>query len=202
VGTRHPTAVRLIEHGLRLFAQAGMVGTPIVRIEEAAGLAPGSGAFYKHFRSKDELLAAAVADAAASTQRAADTFLALDGFTLEEQLVLIARGTWATFDTHRDLILVLTRDVRARPTPPGYSHAADDFPGQGVALVAAWLRRRVDGGDVGPVVDPEATALVLLDALTNHWLQREAEDAAPYGVDRERFLAAWVDLALGRLLPG
>jgi hypothetical protein len=47
------------------------------------------------------------------------------------------------------------------------------------------------------VEDPEATAVVLMDALTNYWLQREVEDPVPYGVDGDRFVAAWSRLVLG-----
>jgi AcrR family transcriptional regulator len=193
VPDRHPTARRLIDHGLRLFAEHGVAATPIVKIEDAAGLAPGSGAFYRHFRSKDELLAAAVEDVAASMQSAVTQLEMLDGYSLEDQVVLLARGTWLVFDAHRDLVLVLTRDAGRKPA--GYSHSPTSFPGAGVAFVAGWLRARVDTGDLA-IVDPDATALVLLDALTNYWLQREAEDAVPYGVDGDRFVAAWVELVL------
>lgn len=191
---RHPTARRLIEHGLRLFAEHGVAGTPIVRIEEAAGLAPSSGAFYRHFRSKAELLEAAVDDAAASTLAGADFLSALDGLSLEAQAVAIARGAWFVFDAHRDLVLVLTRDTHPRPRSYGYEPGM--FPGSGPRFIASWLRTHVESGDFAPIGDPDATALVLADALTNYWLQREAEDPVPYGVESDRFVGAWVELVL------
>jgi AcrR family transcriptional regulator len=198
VPERHPTARRLIEHGLRLFAESGVAGTPIVRIEEAAGLAPSSGAFYRHFQSKAELLAAAVDDAAASMHYGAEMFDALEGMSLEDQATFIARGAWFMFDAHRDLVLVLTRDTHPRPANYGYEPTM--FPGGGMTFIATWLRGRMASGDLASIPDPEATALVLADALTNYWLQREAEDPIPYGVDGDRFIAAWVDLVL-RLRP-
>lgn len=57
--TRNPrgnTRERLLEAGCRLFAEAGFDGTTIAGLEQAAGLKPGNGSFYGHFRNKEELL--------------------------------------------------------------------------------------------------------------------------------------------------
>ncbi len=195
---RHPTAQRILEAGLKLFADHGVAGTPVVRVEEAAGLAPSSGGFYRYFRSKAELLEVAVDDAAAS-QIAADQLSLLETLPLADQARLIAMGAWAFFDNHRDLVIVLTRDPMLRPS--NYTHAANGFPGNGVAFVAAWLQDLDDRGELAEIEDAEAMALVLVDALTNYWLQREAEDATPYGVNGERFITAWTRLVLSLAAP-
>jgi AcrR family transcriptional regulator len=191
VQERHPTATRLIAEGLRLFAEQGVGATPIVKIEEAAELAPGSGAFYKHFRSKNELLEAAVADAAATTTAAADLISALENYSIEDQARLIARGTWLTFDAHRDLFLVMVRETTVRPA--SYTHAAGGWPGDGPAFVSSWLEGHTTNGTLR-IADVRATALVLLDALTFYWLQRATESPEPYGVNDTHFLDAWVHL--------
>jgi AcrR family transcriptional regulator len=196
VPDRHPTASRIIAEGLRLFAESGVAGTPIVKIEEAADLAPGSGAFYKHFRSKAELLDAAVADAAATSSAGAARFEALDGFPLEDQARFIARGTWFVFDAHHDLFLVLTRETKLRPR--SYTHDPGGWPGDGPAFVAEWLDRQIAAGQIDEL-DSRAAALVLLDALTFFWLQRETESETPYGVDHSRFVEAWVRLVVALL---
>ena len=54
------TRDRIIAEAMRLFAQRGYRGTSIADLEDAAGLSPGSGSLYTHFRSKEEVLAAAV----------------------------------------------------------------------------------------------------------------------------------------------
>jgi AcrR family transcriptional regulator len=56
----HPTREVLIDAALTLFASEGYRGTTIRKIEKAAGLTPGAGGLYRHFRSKEELLLAAV----------------------------------------------------------------------------------------------------------------------------------------------
>lgn len=48
----------LIHHARRLFAERGYHGTSVADVQAAAGLAPGSGALYKHFASKRALLEA------------------------------------------------------------------------------------------------------------------------------------------------
>lgn len=51
------TKDRLIAAALKLFAAHGYRGTSIARLEAAAGLVPRAGAFYRHFASKQALLA-------------------------------------------------------------------------------------------------------------------------------------------------
>ena len=54
------TRERLLDAALDLFTEQGFEGTTITEVERRVGLTPGTGSFYRHFRSKDELLEAAV----------------------------------------------------------------------------------------------------------------------------------------------
>jgi len=49
------TRAKIREAALKLFVEKGFAGTTIADIERAAGLAPRSGGFYRHFASKVEL---------------------------------------------------------------------------------------------------------------------------------------------------
>jgi AcrR family transcriptional regulator len=51
-----PTRERIVTEAMRLFSAKGFEATSISQIESAAGLSPGSGALYRHFKSKDALL--------------------------------------------------------------------------------------------------------------------------------------------------
>ena len=53
-----PTRERLVTEAMRLFGEQGYQATSVAQIEAAAGLAPGSGALYHHFKSKEALLEA------------------------------------------------------------------------------------------------------------------------------------------------
>ena len=62
---RHASSVvetrqRILRTSLELFATRGFDGTDIVDIEEAVGLTPGSGGFYRHFKNKEAVLHAVI----------------------------------------------------------------------------------------------------------------------------------------------
>ena len=193
VAERHSTAERLIQEGVRLFVERGIDATPIVQIEAAAGLAPGSGAFYKHFRSKQELLDAAIADATVSTATGTNSFHALESLDLTDQAALVARGAWLILDTHRDLFLVMHREPRHRPD--GFGDDPTRWPGSGPTAVARWLASLRDAGRL-QVPDPDALAVLLLDGLMAFWRRCQTEGDSPQGIDRERIVAAWVHLVV------
>src|SRR5688500_13840175 len=55
-----PTKERILDAAWQLFVQHGFAGTTVTQIEAAASLAAGSGSFYRHFRSKEDVLQAVV----------------------------------------------------------------------------------------------------------------------------------------------
>ena len=57
---RATTRERILDVALDVFAEHGFVGTSISEVERRVGLAAGTGSFYRHFASKEELLRAAV----------------------------------------------------------------------------------------------------------------------------------------------
>jgi AcrR family transcriptional regulator len=54
------TRERILDVAFLLFVEVGFTGTTVTKIEHRAGLTAGSGGFYRHFRSKEDLLPAAV----------------------------------------------------------------------------------------------------------------------------------------------
>src|SRR4051812_5041837 len=55
-----PTRERLMDVAMRLFATNGFAGTTVGDIEHEAGLTRRGGGFYRHFRSKTEILTAGI----------------------------------------------------------------------------------------------------------------------------------------------
>ena len=51
-----PTCERILDAALDLFIERGVAGTTVSDIERAVGLAAGTGSFYRHFGSKNELV--------------------------------------------------------------------------------------------------------------------------------------------------
>src|SRR5262245_8607750 len=57
---RTQTRARILDAALALFVERGYEGTTITAIEREVGLAAGSGSFYRHFKSKDDVFVACV----------------------------------------------------------------------------------------------------------------------------------------------
>lgn len=193
------TRDRLLAAGLRSFAGKGVDGTAIVDLEEAAGLAAGSGGFYRYFRTKDELLDAAVRgeierviaerNERGPADRATDPRAALaDEFT----------SALDTLDSLSSLVAILARE-RARL--PGLAREiAGRLLSDGVDHDSRIIAEARGGESIGDSQDSSgrraAIGSVVLSALVGYYLSTQYFGGAPGGVDREGFIAALVDLVL------
>ena len=54
------TRERILDAALDLFAEEGIGGTTVTEIERRAGLTPGRGSLYRHFKSKDDVFEATI----------------------------------------------------------------------------------------------------------------------------------------------
>lgn len=193
-----PTRERLVVAAAASFGELGFRATTVGAIEEAAGLSARSGAFYRHFRSKEAVLAAVidrwVGDVRAMPGELA-AILPLDD--LQDELRVIARGTMRILDRQRPLFLALARDPGAMPgliervnhevVTTGYEQMARSFRSQ--------LRRR--GAATAPA---RAMAAVALSSLAHYHQDDALYGGPPGGVGRDAFVDAWVrawDAALG-----
>src|SRR6266511_498078 len=192
-----PTRGRLLEEGMRLFAERGFRATAVGDIEAAVGLQPRRGALYKHFPSKQALLEAAVrahldsAAAGASQVNELDRTIAVDADRVLLRAVVLGLGRWflAEMDRLKDLTRVLehvgarmidiTVEVKNNIVDLSYRTAA--------RLIAS----------IAPETqDPEAAAIVVLGPLVA--LRRTAWTfgAPPLDVDDDRVLTSWTEFTL------
>jgi AcrR family transcriptional regulator len=191
------TRERIVAEALRLFAERGYAATSVAEIEAAAGLSPGAGGLYRHFRSKEEVLAAAVREHISRTaEQVAATFeqsAAVRDQPLADRLRLAAAAGLRKMREEADLIRVLFRDL-------------DKFPNlvaemrEGIAnplyhLFAKWLSGQPEMAGIDE--DWDAVALALGGAIVNYWLAHDALYEAPNRIDEERFVAGWTRLAMG-----
>jgi AcrR family transcriptional regulator len=191
------TRERIVSEALRLFAERGYAATSVAEIEAASGLSPGAGGLYRHFRSKEEVLAAAVrehiartADQISATFRQAEE---MQHEPLVDRLRLAATVGLAKMRQEADLIRVLFRDL-------------DKFPGlvaemrEGIVnplydVIAKWLSGMPEMSGVDE--DWDAIALALGGAIVNYWLAADTLYEPPQRIDEERFIQAWARLAMG-----
>lgn len=186
------TRERILDCALALFVQHGVAGTSVVQIEEAAGLSPGSGSFYRHFRDKSAVLDAVVARelTRAAEVRAART---PDARPLEGEYLAaldeLARMT--------DLIELLAREGRQRPEL--FEPVRQVLAEEGAKAETELLQARAAAGEVPPG-DLDAVATVAMFALVGHHIA-EHFFGMPIGVDRDRFVHTLAALVRGERRP-
>lgn len=116
-----PTRERLVTEAMRLFGEQGYSATSVAQIEAAAGLAPGSGALYHHFKSKEELLDAGI-DRQLDRRRAMRDIRALFAGLgdLRSELTMLGRYVLTVLDEESQLLRIASR------IPPAQSARLND----------------------------------------------------------------------------
>ena len=179
------TRERIMDVALQLFAAQGVAATPITSIEAGAGLSPGSGSFYRHFKDKSELLSAVVDRemirvrkdpeaqvSAAPPDRSPVVALSIqlraDLDFLQELLPLMAILMW-----ERGRELDLARRVQ------------ETMVERGVELGIADLLLKAPAPAVKE--DPASAATVMMSAMVGYFLSVEYFGQPPAGVGPEKF---------------
>lgn len=114
------TRERLVTEAMRLFSAKGFEATSVSQIEAAAGLAAGSGALYRHFKSKDALLDAGI-DRQLDRRHAMRDIRALFAGLgdLQAELTVLGRYLLSVIDDEIQLLQIAAR------TPAGQSARLD-----------------------------------------------------------------------------
>jgi AcrR family transcriptional regulator len=181
------TRTRILDTALDLFAARGVEAVTVTELEAGAGLSPGSGSFYRHFRSKQEVLAAVVSR---EVDRAQARRLPADGrIDLESEY----HHALDTLDAMGPLLSLL---VREGTRLPDVQRIREVLAEGGVRIDAERLRSLMDAGTI-PAGDAEAVATVVMMALVGFHLA-ERFFGGPVGVDRDRFVSALVALGGSR----
>jgi AcrR family transcriptional regulator len=153
---------QLIDTALVVFAEKGIDGATVKDLSEAAGVAQGL--LYHYFRSKDDLLQAALErhyflpdqERIASPDRDRPT---------EEVLLEVGRGFAAMLDEHRPLLQLMIRET---PTNSAVAERVERAQRESVRLVSAYLESRVATGELRPHDTQAAARLLLYGVLMAH----------------------------------
>ena len=187
------TRDRVTDEAVKLFARKGFADTSVAEVERASGLKPGAGGLYAHFDSKAELLAAAIERSAAITDLGYSLHAALPLGDLRSELTIIARGSFVLFDASEDWIRMALKD--GDKFPELFADARTRYSDRAYRYLADWLAAKADAGQMAEH-DYDAVADILFGAISNYWLQTRVLGGPPNQVDEQRFVDAWVDLAL------
>ncbi|MFW0783296.1 helix-turn-helix domain-containing protein [Gordonia sp. CPCC 206044] len=178
---------RILTEGMRLFGEQGYAATSIAQIEAAAGLAPGSGSLYKHFRSKRQVLEAGLEKLLRTDGPPVPELAPGPPDTTTADLDTAARAGLARMDHDRDLNRLLFRGLDAFPDL--LQRFGTDEIGRIEKDTASLLAELA--GDTGDAdTDWDAVATVLQGATAHYWLLEDLFGEHPAGVSRERFVKA------------
>jgi AcrR family transcriptional regulator len=180
---------RLCEAAVRLFTQRGYSETSVGDIEEAAGLTPRAGGFYRHFKSKEAVLLYAVEQMA--EEMIADLTLS-DVTALKApraELLVIARALMRHAALYRPLRLLMQREGHKMPT---LRKAAKRANARLAALdVVPWVEDAMKRAGVRGR-NARETGLIIFGPVLVHILALDRGDAA-FGLKDEHFLDGWAD---------
>ena len=189
------TKERLVSEAMRLFSQQGYRATSITQIEKAAGLVPGCGALYNHFKSKEALLAAGI-DRQLDRRRAMHDISALFAGQgdLRTELTLLCRYLMSVLDRESEFLQVAAR-TSADESPrlkDAYAALIDGLYGE----LADWIK-----GCAPTLDDSEAKriATVGINALLGKRATRIVFDSPQIDTPDDQYVADWTDMLAGRI---
>jgi AcrR family transcriptional regulator len=190
-----PTRDRLVIEAMRLFGEQGYQATSITQIEAAAGLRPGSGALYHHFKSKEALLEAGI-DRQLDRRRAMHDirtlFAGLGDLRIE--LTMLGRYVLTVLDEETQLLQIAAR------TPPDQSPRLNNAYAALIdglhAEVADWIK-----GWAPKISKQHATAIAVVgvDALLGKRATNTVFRVPAMDMQDEDFIAEWTAMLAGRV---
>ncbi|MEU8267570.1 helix-turn-helix domain-containing protein [Sphaerisporangium sp. NPDC049002] len=194
------TRERIIGESLRLFAERGYSATSVAEIEAAAGLSPGAGGLYRHFKSKYEVLAAAMNEHATRTRaQIAEELDELNAIgasvPVEERLARLCRAGLAKAHEESELTRVFFRDLSQFPEL--VATVREGLLQPMFDAVTTWFRAQPEYA--GADLDWAAIGAVLGGAVVHYQLFQETVGEPPGRAERDRFVASWVRLSTGLL---
>ncbi|CAJ1508051.1 TetR/AcrR family transcriptional regulator [[Mycobacterium] holstebronense] len=189
------TRERLVSEAMRLFSQQGYRATSVAQIEAAAGLAPGSGALYHHFKSKEALLAAGIdrqLDRRGAMRDVRAIFAGLGN--LDTELTLLGRYLFAVLDEETQLLQIAARtpaDQSAR-VAAAYAALVEGLCAELADWICGWAPHLAD-------TEAHRIAAVGVNALLGNRAGRMLYQASGAPLPDEDYLAEWTTLLGARI---
>jgi AcrR family transcriptional regulator len=181
---------------MQLFGEHGFKGTSVAAIEQAAGLTPGAGGLYHHFRSKDAVLTAGLERHVRKLGALRDIRRLFTGVgDLSIQLTLTARYVLSELGAESELLRVLFSEARRRPEV--VQDAVATLVASTYTEFETWL---VEDWAV-PHERARSVAAIALGSLFSQRLMSTIFPTGLSGLDEDAFIAAWVDTISRALRP-
>lgn len=183
------TKDRIVDAAMRLFGEQGYRATSVTQIERAAGLSPGAGGIYHHFKSKDAVLSAGVARQLNRLAALRDIKRLFGGLgDLRTELTITGRYLLAELDQEAELLRLVLSEARTGPAVLG--DAAAELVGGAVDEFADWVEA-ASGAEVTPG-RARAIASIGLGSLISSRLLRDVLGASAEEGEDEALVTEWV----------
>ena len=189
------TRERLVTEAMRLFSTKGYEATSVSQIEAAAGLAAGSGALYRHFKSKDALLDAGI-DRQLDRRHAMRDIRALFAGLgdLRAELTVLGRYLLSVIDEEIQLLQIAVRTPAGQSSRLDTAHAAllDGLNAELGDWISAWA----------PALSKEHSAALAAVGVNSILGTRFATNLFHHASPRipdDRYLAEWTALLTARI---
>lgn len=186
----------LVAAAVHLFGEKGYASTSVADIQVACGLTPGSGALYKHFASKGDLLAEAVQRYVSDLEKSRVRLIEVLPDDPRSALTAIAEAVSSAMGADRSIIRVSLRDLEGFPDL--LALLWDGLLANLYREIADWIEALKTRRAVA-VADSQATAAVLVASLTYYRILEALIGHTPGDVGLEAFLTAWVESAVSTL---
>jgi AcrR family transcriptional regulator len=185
------TRERIISEAIALFAARGFRGTTVGDIEAAAGLTPRSGGLYKHFKSKEAVLEAAIERHVGEIEAMRPALEMLPLGDLRAELTLVGRWAFAELKAEQEIMRIVQKDGDQFPELVAHVHERiiDRGESQAIDLIA----RLAEQYDVA-VENARALAMVALESLVGYRVEERMFGVPPAGIDEEEYIKAWVEV--------
>lgn len=188
------TRDRLVRAAFELFSTSGYRGTSVAEIEEAAGLSPGAGGFYRHFDRKAEILEAVVG---AQIQRTVEVEGIIDEMTplhdiRAEGLLLLRRGM-EEMRRSQNVLLILAKVSDEFPELLDRFH--EQVIDRSYEAVLEWITEAEAQADL-QVENPTALMVAVVGAMANYRKTEVLFDRPPADVDEETFVRTLMDVIM------
>jgi AcrR family transcriptional regulator len=192
-----PTRERLLVEAMRLFRDRGFQSTSVSQIEAAAGLSAGSGALYRHFKSKDDLLAAGIdrqLDRRAAMHDVRALFAGLGDFRSE--LTVLGRYLLTVIDQEVELLQIAARTPAgiSRRLDTAYAALTDSLIAELTDWVASW-GPELSEGECATIAAVGVNALLGMRVATKVFGRNEV------AITDDEYLAEWNVLLAARIKP-
>jgi AcrR family transcriptional regulator len=189
------TRERLLVEAMKLFSEKGYEATSVSQIEAAAGLAVGSGAMYRHFKSKDALLVAGVDRQLDRRAAMADIRRLFAGIgDLVSELTVLGRYLLSVIDQETELLQIAAR------TPGGLSEHLDAAYAALVDGLLGELHGWIDAWAPGAAPEEtEVLAALAINGLLGERFARGLFRRPQAAVSDARYLEEWTSVLAARV---